>query len=408
MAWRDDLRKVQIGGRELIAASFRGVPFYVESAERGGGRRTVTHEFPFRDRPFVEDLGRKARSFSVEGYVLGPGYMAAKAALVQALEERGPGTLVHPYYGDVQAICSELRVRESTSEGGIARFGLTFEETTETAPMPAATVAASAVLQASADAAAAAVEEEFAETYLVDDLPPSALESLIAAVEEAAAAIDEALGPFIAAAEAAAALKRDLDRLVLKVESIIRKPFQVIGDMKRAFDALAEGPLLPSLGLRGLIAMAGFGPSGSRPPGTTGMRRREQACWDALVGAIRGLAIVTACRVAVAEEFDSYDAAVAARDAIVERIDELLETAGDTAFAALIQLRADLVRAIPGEESDLPRLVAHVPDVTVPSLVLAHRLYGDVDLEGDLVARNRIARPGFVVGGTRLEVLSRG
>ncbi len=64
------------------------------------------------------------------------------------------------------------------------------------------------------------------------------------------------------------------------------------------------------------------------------------------------------------------------------------------------------MRAVPGEASDLPRLLRYVPPATVPSLVLAHRLYGDVALEADLVARNRVARPGFMLGGQALEVLS--
>ena len=48
----------------LRAASFRGVPFGVTADESEGGRRTVTHEFPQRETPYVEDLGgapRRAR-----------------------------------------------------------------------------------------------------------------------------------------------------------------------------------------------------------------------------------------------------------------------------------------------------------------------------------------------------------
>ena len=47
-----DLWKMQ-----LRAASFRGVSFGVTADESEGGRRTVTHEFPQREAPYVEDLG---------------------------------------------------------------------------------------------------------------------------------------------------------------------------------------------------------------------------------------------------------------------------------------------------------------------------------------------------------------
>jgi prophage DNA circulation protein len=85
-----------------------------------------------------------------------------------------------------------------------------------------------------------------------------------------------------------------------------------------------------------------------------------------------------------------------------------LNLPGDTAFPALNQLRADLVRAVPGEDSGLARLVSYAPAFTVPSLVLAFQLYGDVTREADIVARNSIRHPGFVIGGRALEVLSSG
>ncbi|HZH79574.1 MAG TPA: hypothetical protein VEY88_26365, partial [Archangium sp.] len=63
-------------------------------------------------------------------------------------------------------------------------------------------------------------------------------------------------------------------------------------------------------------------------------------------------------------------------------------------------------KAVPGSESDLPRLVSYTPAGTVPSLVLAHRLYGGVQTEGDMLRRNGIGHPGFILGGVELQVLS--
>jgi prophage DNA circulation protein len=44
-------------------ASFRGVIFHVETGGKSSGRRTVTHEYPKRDDPYAEDMGRVARHF---------------------------------------------------------------------------------------------------------------------------------------------------------------------------------------------------------------------------------------------------------------------------------------------------------------------------------------------------------
>ncbi len=48
MTWKDRLQD----------ASFRGVPFKVEEESTGTGRRVETHEYPNRDKPYTEDLGK--------------------------------------------------------------------------------------------------------------------------------------------------------------------------------------------------------------------------------------------------------------------------------------------------------------------------------------------------------------
>ncbi len=52
-------------------ASFRGVPFQVEGDEATLGRRVQTHEYPNRDQPYTEDLGRATRRFQISAYLVG-------------------------------------------------------------------------------------------------------------------------------------------------------------------------------------------------------------------------------------------------------------------------------------------------------------------------------------------------
>jgi prophage DNA circulation protein len=56
--WRDML---------MQQASFRGVVFHVETGARLSGRRTVVHEYPKRNDPYAEDMGRAARRFHFQG-----------------------------------------------------------------------------------------------------------------------------------------------------------------------------------------------------------------------------------------------------------------------------------------------------------------------------------------------------
>jgi prophage DNA circulation protein len=154
-----------------------------------------------------------------------------------------------------------------------------------------------------------------------------------------------------------------------------------------------------------VLAIYDYDP-GLRPSATTATRLQEQTNFDAAQRLIQQLALLRAAELALDETFDSYDAAVAARDTLTDKLDDQADLATDDTYPLLTQLRADLVKAIPGSGNDLPHLIDHTPIVTVPSLVLAYKLYGNLDLESDLVARNNLRHPGFVQGGQVLEVLS--
>lgn len=118
MAWQDQLRP----------SSFRGVEFRVEEAIRGGGRRQALFEFPKRDQPYAEDMGRRARRFTVQAYLIGPNYPQQRDALIDALEQEGPGPLVHYLYGEFDASVDNYTVSESRERGGLCRIDMQFME----------------------------------------------------------------------------------------------------------------------------------------------------------------------------------------------------------------------------------------------------------------------------------------
>jgi hypothetical protein len=207
-------------------------------------------------------------------------------------------------------------------------------------------------------------------------------------------------------AQDAATLNRDLNDLALNAAILARDPANAFDTLVGLTGSLRVS-LPPALGVQALLEAYGFAP-GDRPPATTATREAEQDLYDLLIWLVRVHVLVEASRLAAVADYDSYDAAVAARDAIADRLDEQLDYSDDGTYATIAQLRADLVRAVPGESRDLPRMVRYTPPYTVPSLVLAHRLYGGISLESDIVTRNGVARPGFVPGGVQMEVLSRG
>jgi hypothetical protein len=131
-AWRD----------ELMPAHFDGCMFHVESGSREGGRRIVVHEFPKRDLPYSEDLGKSATTFTVRGYCIvyprdlsdyaNPLYMRdyriPRNILQDRLDRGGGGTLQLPTYRPVRCVCQRYRMTEEQKFGGYVVFDMQFVE----------------------------------------------------------------------------------------------------------------------------------------------------------------------------------------------------------------------------------------------------------------------------------------
>ena len=112
----------------LRPASFRGATFHVEQGARSGGRRLALHEYPKRDNPYPEDMGRKGRVFPVAAYIVGPDYQDERDALIDALEQEGAGTLVLPTLGSQLVKAGPYACNERREQGGFCEFEITFFE----------------------------------------------------------------------------------------------------------------------------------------------------------------------------------------------------------------------------------------------------------------------------------------
>jgi len=121
----------------LRPASWRGVAFEVSGEDSEFGRNVVVHEFPQRDAPYVEDMGRKSRPYKMEAWLCaGPSnnfdVWTQRDALIEAVNKAGEGVLVHPFYGVLSGYIAVFTVKQSSSEnGGLINFSIEFVEAGE-------------------------------------------------------------------------------------------------------------------------------------------------------------------------------------------------------------------------------------------------------------------------------------
>lgn len=401
MSWKDALQP----------GSFREVPFLFEAADGELGRRVVIHEYPLRDLPYAEDLGRKARRWTLELFVLGVEYMQARDALIAAIEKPGPGTLVHPYLGTLQVVVTEARgPRESTREGGMARFSVTFAEAGEN-KFPQARVDTKAAVERKSKEALDAIQKELAAKFSVQGKASFVKTEALAVAEKAVAKVHKLAAsiPTTLPVEAAAIARR-LQTLSGSLASLIQTPLALASELQGTIAFLAELPGNLVAGPRQALALyralSGFGDDLPAVPASTPSRVLQAANQAALVALVRRTAAVEMAKASAAMTFDSYDAALVLRDEIAGTVETLASEADDETYTALNDLRVAVIRDLGTRGGDLARIERRSFPASLPALVIAHRVYTDAGRDLDIVNRNRVRHPGFVPGGTELELLN--
>jgi prophage DNA circulation protein len=118
MSWRDQLQ----------TASWRGVPFAVLASRTMAGRKTAEHGYPFRDTVWVEDLGKKGRRYSFQGYIVGEDVYAQEQSMLAATEQPNQGVLVHPSLGPRTVSLTEFSSGITFDQGRVVTLEFTFVE----------------------------------------------------------------------------------------------------------------------------------------------------------------------------------------------------------------------------------------------------------------------------------------
>ena len=111
----------------LSIASWRGVTFYMPDAREEMGRRVVQLFFPGRDDFKAQDFGAFTGPISVRGVMIGDDYVIQALRMRDALMQRGPAMLVHPWLGALRCrLLQSASIQFSEYELRFARFEAVF------------------------------------------------------------------------------------------------------------------------------------------------------------------------------------------------------------------------------------------------------------------------------------------
>ena len=138
--------------------------FLFDDLTRARDKRTSAHDIADSDITILQDLGSGLQVFTLSVYFVGPNCDIDADAFYASLYERytpdKPGTLRHPRWGDVPVIPfgSPAQTESYTSGAGISHITVEFRETASISAVQTKKLSSSAILSASGDAKASALE----------------------------------------------------------------------------------------------------------------------------------------------------------------------------------------------------------------------------------------------------------
>lgn len=412
-SWRDELRD----------ASFRGVPFLVQVASGEGGRQSVLHRVPGSEKaPFVEDLGFAGGDHSIEALVMGDDYMAKAKKLRQALDQGGQGPLIHPTLGARTVALTPGQKyswhEDLVKEGRICRFTIPFTDTAANI-LPSSKPDTAAKVQAAADNSEVFAKAALAKKFTVAGKAQWVATAAKTKMQELNDALMDAKKAFPAIPTAVTQFVAQAQDVSASVAALIRSPLDLANSVT---DLVAKVALLPqqprdSLAMLGLLF--GFGDDDAQPATGSSSRKQANANGTALNQLTQISAVAEACRVmstldltgsakgdTAASGFTSAQDIAGVRQQLLDQFDKQLQAADDDdLFNAIQDLRDATLDHLDLSSAQLPNLITYTPLVTVPAVVLAYRLYLDPTRDQEIVDRNGVPHPGFLVGGSELKVL---
>lgn len=391
---------------QLRAATLTGIKIEVPTRSATGGRNLAVHEFVGAEEPYIEDLGAKARKFSLDVVLIGPDYASRRDQLQTAFAKPGPLDYVDPWGLSVRVHVGAWELREEDKARGKAVLRLDLQREGANA-QPAVVTDTGFAVREKSGAAGASVLQWFSDRFDISADPARLSESPVDAISRLVQNLKGTTLEAQASPQPVSNALADLSSLQAGAFGLLRTPLS-LGSQVQGVLGQVLGLLPPGReryrAARGLAT--GYGNDFEPIPPATATKRREIANRDILIVMVRSQARIEQAKASADMPFLVREDAEAARDELSLALESLAALAPDFAFVALIGLRAAVVEDITSRAIDLKRLSRFTPLAHMPALLVAHKLYGDHGRETEIVARNAPLMPGYLSAGRPLTVMA--
>lgn len=404
--WRD----------QMLPASFRGISFLIPQASVPVGMKVQLHEFPQRDEPYAEQMGKQAQVHRLVCWIIGDDCFERRDKFMEAVQTPGAGELVHPWLGRMQVKAGEAELTHDFKQGGMAAFAVTFYPdiplkfpTAKVNTQQQVVKASDSLLDSALDrykSAMAKVDQarlglarlrnSLSGVYTVIQQQFSTIigaftnltgfvQSLMNATDSLSSlftsyfsefSVDDYLGD-----DSGSSYRNSVATATQQTEAVASiNTVSDSGGVDAAAASQATANLVQDALLVQVALIISEMPVASQPVSTATVASVEQQAVQPIVR----------------PEVPVADDVIELRDNLNEAIFQASLKADPEHYMVLNTLRQTIVKHLTAVAESGVRLVEITPPETLSALVLAYRRFGDATRESEVVQRNRLRHPGFV------------
>lgn len=403
--YANSLHKVQIetpqGVVECVAASYAGVPFFVEETSSSGGREVVTKPLPFSDSHVNEDLGKKVLGITCSIYLTGADCETKRERLEEVLNKEGAFEFIHPHYGRFAARCTAYTLSFKKTEQEFIAGELTFVPEKDVKKQAKSVEDLRGVTMAKSDAALDSSKSKFSELFSIAGKAKAVVDAVADSTTKMLDDIETARGSLrkVSAFVNTISQIRENIQLILMTPGDFANRIQNLLTMvdETASDDGDNGYVNESLVMMSAVLAK--------------KRVGANIYADDLSAEMDRLALMSSASMAVRSvmrsKFTSADEALEMQDDVAAGFDAACESVDDADdYMTLMDLQAAALKYLRDEMTKLAVIVELPLNGTRDILSVCFDCYGNLDRVDEVLERNGVGDP-LVMNRNRLRVLSK-